>query len=176
MGWRGPLMWVCHARGLPKYYSLHLCSSSLSFLHHLYSFFFFFYSCWHWGSKLRRWQVSLPKREVKTFRWIECKILPTVDGTTSAVMLTQSNMVETAHDGYFFISTLFLYSFWVCSRDFSQNLVIKISQIKRLRWLMMCLFTQLRKPTPGYSQQYDFSVSLKAFTIRNTEFETVTVF
>jgi hypothetical protein len=41
---------------------------------------------------------------------------------------------------------------------------------------MKYLFTQLRKPIPGDSQKYDFSVSLKAFAIRNTEFETLTVF
>jgi hypothetical protein len=41
---------------------------------------------------------------------------------------------------------------------------------------MKCLFTELIKPTPGDSQQYDFSVSLKAFAIRNTKFETLTVF
>jgi hypothetical protein len=41
---------------------------------------------------------------------------------------------------------------------------------------MKCLFTQLRKPTPRASQQYDFSGSLKAFSISNTGFETLRVF
>jgi hypothetical protein len=41
---------------------------------------------------------------------------------------------------------------------------------------MKCLFTQFRNPTLGDSQKCDFSVSLQAFGICNTKFETLQIF